>query len=66
MIRDCQICDSRWPNMFINAIDKIRIREADEATNVVVKTGIEIIADPVTVEGPGTAPEVSDTGDGND
>jgi len=63
---DSEWDDSRLPNMFINAIDKIRIREADEATNVVVKTGIEIIADPVTVEGPGTAPEVPDTGDGND
>jgi hypothetical protein len=52
--------------MFINAIDKIRIREAEEATKVVVETGIKIIADPVTVEGPETAPEVPDTGDGND
>jgi CubicO group peptidase (beta-lactamase class C family) len=47
---DSEWDDSRLPNMFINAIDKIKQRDAEAAANVVVKPAIEIIADPETVE----------------
>jgi CubicO group peptidase (beta-lactamase class C family) len=50
---DSEWDDARLPNMFINAVDKIRARDAAEATeaaNTVVKTGPDIIADPETIE----------------
>jgi hypothetical protein len=36
--------------MFINALDEIKVRQAEAAANVVVKPAIEIIADPETIE----------------
>jgi hypothetical protein len=47
---DSEWDDSRLPNMFINALDEIKVRQAEAAANVVVKPAIEIIADPETIE----------------
>lgn len=47
---DSEWDDSRLPNLFINAIDEIKVRRAEQAANVVAKPAIEIIADPEIIE----------------